>query len=134
MLSDIERATHLIARRLEPVLTKLELTQGEAHVLAQLAPHTGLTATQLHREFGHKRSTLTNLLDRLEQRGLVARTPNPSDRRSIIVALTARGRPVAGKVLAARERLEQDVRARVSERDVAGLRSITRALQNEAGR
>lgn len=128
MLTDLERATHLIARHLEPVFAELELTQGEAHVLAQLAEHRSLTASQLHSEFGHKRSTLTNILDRLEQRGLLARGPNPSDRRSILVSLTARGRRVASKIVAARDRLEREVRARVSQRDVAGVRAVAAAL------
>lgn len=128
MLSEIERATHLIARHLEPLFAELNLTQGEAHVLAALAAHPGLTATELHSEFGHKRSTLTSILDRLEQRALVTRAPNPTDRRSIIVSLTPRGRPVAATVVAARARLEQQVRALVSERDVAGLTAVAQAL------
>jgi DNA-binding MarR family transcriptional regulator len=35
--------------------------------------------------------TLTNRLDRLEQRGLIAREPNPRDRRGLDVILTERG-------------------------------------------
>lgn len=34
---------------------------------------------------------MTNRLDRLEQAGLLARTPSPDDRRSIIVSLTTLG-------------------------------------------
>src|SRR6478752_5155448 len=39
--------------------------------------------------------TMTNRVDRLERRGLVRRSPDPSDRRGVIVALTAgrAGRP-----------------------------------------
>ncbi len=132
MITDIERATHLIARHLGPVLTSLELTQGEAHVLAQLAHHGTLTATELHHEFGHKRSTLTNLLDRLERRELLRRAPNPSDRRSILVSLTARGRETAARIVMAREQLEHEVRAQVSERDLAGVHAVAAALASAA--
>ncbi|HEX2705469.1 MAG TPA: MarR family transcriptional regulator, partial [Candidatus Lustribacter sp.] len=35
--------------------------------------------------------TMTNRVDRLEQRGYVARSPDPTDRRGVIVTLTPRG-------------------------------------------
>lgn len=36
--------------------------------------------------------TMTNRIDRLEERGLVARAPDPDDRRAVLVALTDQGR------------------------------------------
>jgi DNA-binding MarR family transcriptional regulator len=36
--------------------------------------------------------TMTNRIDRLESKGLVARTPDPTDRRGVQVGLTAAGR------------------------------------------
>lgn len=36
--------------------------------------------------------TMTNRIDRLEERGLVSREPDPEDRRAVRVALTAQGR------------------------------------------
>ncbi len=44
------------------------------------------------RELGLHRSTITNLVDRLEGAGLVERAPIEGDRRITIVRLTARGR------------------------------------------
>jgi len=35
--------------------------------------------------------TMTNRIDRLEQRGLVARSPDPADRRGVVVSLTGTG-------------------------------------------
>jgi DNA-binding MarR family transcriptional regulator len=35
---------------------------------------------------------MTQLLDRLEERGLIRRSPNPGDRRATVLALTAEGR------------------------------------------
>jgi DNA-binding MarR family transcriptional regulator len=39
-----------------------------------------------------ERSSLTGLVDRAEQRGLVERRPDPADRRAVRVALTPAGR------------------------------------------
>jgi len=47
---------------------------------SELAAHTGLST-----------GSTTAMIDRLEQGGLVARKPNPTDRRSILVAMTDQG-------------------------------------------
>ncbi|MEY2463907.1 MAG: hypothetical protein QOH64_2045, partial [Acidimicrobiaceae bacterium] len=38
------------------------------------------------------RGTVTGVLDSLEERGLVVRTPHPDDRRMLLIELTAKGR------------------------------------------
>lgn len=51
--------------------------------------------TQLGAVLGLAKSSLTGLVDRTAQRGLVHREPDPDDRRAIRVALTAGGTEVA---------------------------------------
>jgi DNA-binding MarR family transcriptional regulator len=61
----------------------------------------------VHRAFGRRRSTLTSILDRLEERHLIARTSDARDRRTFVVSLTRTGRTAARRVvqhLAALER------------------------------
>lgn len=65
-------------------------------------PHT------LAERLGVSRSTMTELLDVLEQRGFVRRDPDPQDRRSLQVRLTPAGREVL-------ERLEAEARERYIE-------------------
>jgi DNA-binding MarR family transcriptional regulator len=40
------------------------------------------------------RPTITGIIDTLEKKGLVARMPNPEDRRSILASLTDKGRRI----------------------------------------
>ena len=47
----------------------------------------------------HKRSTLTSILDRLVERGLVTRETGPKDRRTFVVGLTPKGKRVARETL-----------------------------------
>ncbi len=129
MIEDIERAAHLIAVHLERAAGDLGVTQAEAHVLAQLARRGALSVAVLHHEFGHKRSTLTSVLDRLEARGLVRRTVNPADRRSFLVAPTPAGKRAGDAVVRVVDELEETIRTRVSERDIAGLRAVADALR-----
>lgn len=128
----IERGAHLVSLCLAPVTTELGITQGEAHVLAQLALQGRGTVAALHREFGHRRSTLTNILNRLEDRGFARRELNVSDRRSLVVHLTPSGRRAAWTVTKALDRLESALRARVAARDVAGLEAVVRGLAQAA--
>jgi DNA-binding MarR family transcriptional regulator len=97
LIPGIHRATHAIALALaaDP---KLEVTQAEAHVLAHLHEHGDSRISELHARFGHRRSTLTSVLDRLEQRGFIERRTDPEDRRSFVVAPTRAGRAKAAAV------------------------------------
>jgi DNA-binding MarR family transcriptional regulator len=50
---------------------------------------------ELARCFGVEKATLTGLVDRVEQRGLVRRSPVPGDRRALHVTLTDTGHKAA---------------------------------------
>jgi|SRR5579884_8037 len=128
IVADVERATHLTAVHLDATVGELRITQGEAHVLAHLAFAGDSTIGALHAEFGHKRSTLTNIVDRLEQRGFVRRAINREDRRSFLVRLTASGRRAADRVAAVLDELERDLLAQISPRDVRGFENTVAAL------
>ena len=127
--SSLERGAHLIGGYLDSTVAELGLTQAEAHVLAQIAIHGTIPISLLHHEFGHKRSTLTNILDRLEKRGLLRRQMNRTDRRSILVQLTPSGNRMASQVKDALDRLEQLISDQVQQRDLTGLVAVVQALE-----
>lgn len=127
----IERATHMLALWIERALGDLRLTQAEAHVLAYLASHAPCSINDLHRSFGHKRSTLTSILDRLEERGWIARGAHPASRRLVLVELTDAGRAVAQQVSAALRTLEGRVLARTGDADAAAFLRMLQALEEE---
>ena len=80
---------------LETHFAKFGLQRGEFDVLATLrrsgAPFT-LTPTDLYEATMMTSGGMTARLDRLEKRGLIARRPNPEDRRGTLVTLTDQGR------------------------------------------
>jgi len=100
-----QRVTHRLLSALDDELAGLGLSAGEVNLLAALAAGEPATVRTLGQATGQRPSTLTGVLDRLERRGLVARRPNPADRRSTLVALTADGRAAADEVAAAFERV-----------------------------
>jgi DNA-binding MarR family transcriptional regulator len=128
MIAELERAVHLIAAHIERAAADLGVTQAEAHVLAQLHRHGPQTVGELQRGFGHKRSTLTNVLDRLDLRGLIERRLNPHDRRSFIVASTREGTRAARHVTLVLDSLEKKVAKEVTRRDLEGVHAVAAAL------
>ena len=60
---------------------------------------------QTQKELAHwaavEQPTMANTLSRMERDGLIERTPDPNDRRSALVALTAQGRERATQALQA---------------------------------
>jgi DNA-binding MarR family transcriptional regulator len=100
VIASVQHATHRIGRHLDRVLAAIGVDQAEAHVLSGLAAGP-MTVAALVETMGVKRSTLTNILDRLERRGLVSREINRNDRRSFVVRPTRGGERAANKVAAA---------------------------------
>jgi DNA-binding MarR family transcriptional regulator len=100
VVGDIQHATHLLGRHLEAAFADLGIGQAEAHVLSALAGGP-VPVARLAAAVGVKRSTLTNILDRLEARGLARREINPADRRSFVLRPTPAGERAARSVAAA---------------------------------
>ena len=84
---------------------------------------------QLSERTGTRASTLTGLLDRLENRGYVSRELDPADRRSFRLPLTEAGQAVATRVLTAIADLERDALSRLSAAQIAGYHAVITALQ-----
>jgi len=74
------------------------MTVAQAATLEALADSDGLRLGELGRRLGIAPSTLSRNLDRLEDRGLVVRGPDPNDRRALRASLTLAGRSAADSV------------------------------------
>ena len=102
VLSRVSRlARHLdIARR--GAFAAHDLESWEFDVLSALrraGPPFQLTPGALLRATLVTSGTMTNRIDRLASAGLVYREPDPSDRRGVLVTLSARGRSVVDAAL-----------------------------------
>jgi DNA-binding MarR family transcriptional regulator len=73
----------------------------------------------------------TEVVDALEAKGLVTRSPDPGDRRATLVALTDRGRALSEEVRRARGAESERMFERLSATDRADLARILAKLQDE---
>ena len=73
------------------VVKESGLTPTQMHAIEILGHQESLRMKELAQKLGVTTGTLTVMIDRLEQNGLISRRPNENDRRSIVVVLTKKG-------------------------------------------
>jgi DNA-binding MarR family transcriptional regulator len=72
-----------------------QVSAPQLHCLLALYEHGPLPPSQIARNIMVKSSTVTGIIDRLEQKGFVGRLRNSPDRRVITIQLTEAGRELA---------------------------------------
>ncbi|HBS23399.1 DNA-binding MarR family transcriptional regulator [Thalassospira sp. MBR-102] len=92
-------ASHAFNRIYKPLLDALELTYPQYLVMVTLWEEDDQPVRSIGEKLFLESSTLTPLLKRLEAAGLVKRTRDPKDERSVRITLTAEGRELRQKAL-----------------------------------
>jgi DNA-binding MarR family transcriptional regulator len=130
VLSRVSRLARHLDRARTAAFARHSLAAWEFDVLSalrrqgspyQLSPGALLRATLV------TSGTMTNRIDRLADAGLVARSPDPQDKRGVLVTLTARGRDAVDAALADLLRGERELLAGLDtgqQRELAGLLRI----------
>jgi DNA-binding MarR family transcriptional regulator len=119
-----------VGHRLEHALEPVGLSVAKFGVLARLAvAGEPLPLGTLAERCACVRSNITQLVDRLEAERLVARAPDPRDRRSTRAELTEEGRRRYEEGLKAIEAAEQQVFAGLPEEERAQLLRLLRGLR-----
>ncbi len=102
-------ADHAISDRLRR--RGFDVTRAHSAVLANIDIQTGTRATVLAERASVTKQAIGQVIDDLEQKGLVKRTVDPDDHRARLIRLTTRGR----RVIAAAQEVIQEIEARVLE-------------------
>ena len=98
----LRAAVGRLARRIRPTRAGAELTLTEATVLATTARNGAVGLSWLAREEGMNPTMLSRVVWRLEDAGLLARRPDPRDRRAALVDATPAGRKLHERIRAER--------------------------------
>lgn len=97
-LWEVQQASYLLHRMAErqqahytACAAEFELSAAQAKVLMSLQPGEGVPMRVLAQRTGSDPSNLTGLVDKLEARGALRRTPDTTDRRVKTLQLTEEG-------------------------------------------
>ena len=90
------RAGKAVVARVEPRLAAAGLTPTQLGVLEAILHKGPLTQRELGRKVLTSAGNMTDVVDKLEARGLVRRTRSPRDRRIVPVELTPAGLTLIG--------------------------------------
>jgi DNA-binding MarR family transcriptional regulator len=127
----LARMGQLLANREEAVFAEFGLNRGEVGVLAALrsaGPPHRLSPGRLGRGLMLSSAGVTSRLDRLERRGLVARHPDPDDRRGVIVELSGRGMELVDAAVAATGARDRDLLDALSATEARQLEALLRKV------
>lgn len=127
----VMRVARALRRRGADAMAPWDIAPHHARALKVIGRHERIRPGELA---GHLRvapRSVTDVVDALEARGLLAREPDPSDRRATVLVLTASGRQLVTEIGSARRAGADTYFARLPARDRAALTRILRTLDDE---
>jgi DNA-binding MarR family transcriptional regulator len=129
-----------VARRLRlasmAALAQHDVTPSQVRAIRVLSTHDigpgnrGVRSKELAEHLKIAPRSATEVVDALEVKGLVTRSPDPGDRRATLVALTDRGRALAEEVRRTRGVASEQLLERLTPTDREDLARILRKLQD----
>lgn len=132
----VQRASRLLDRGLRDGFSAHGLALWEFDILATLrrsGPPYRLTAGELVASSMVTSGAITNRVDRLWQRRLVARDIDPDNRRSVLITLTEQGREVVDAALVDHVANESRLLSALSPEEQAQLAALLRKLLTDLG-
>ncbi|WP_206340283.1 MarR family winged helix-turn-helix transcriptional regulator [Blastococcus litoris] len=115
-------------RRWREALAPWDLSPHQARALKVVSERAGVRLSDLAEALRIAPRSATEVADGLQERGLVERTPDPGDRRAVLLRPTDEGRQVRGEIDAARAADSSELFARLSPADRDALARILRTL------
>ena len=124
-------------RKVQRFLLDIGLTpgQGQARILVYLSSHSSVTQKEIADRCMLDVTTMSRVLNKLEEMGLISRQRDPGCRRAYQVGLTEAGRQKAEEVNRGFERLEEMLCRELSEEEIGslttGLKKVKESLETD---
>ncbi|HAA08329.1 MAG: MarR family winged helix-turn-helix transcriptional regulator [Syntrophomonadaceae bacterium] len=127
----LTKAQNIVHQFFKARLAPYGITPGQYGVLKCLWDEDGLTVKKLAERMYLDSSTITGLLDRMENKGLIKRQSSPSDRRALSVVLTPAGKALQEPVTQAIIDANQAVLKNMSEEEADSFLNILLSLNGK---
>ncbi|MBW2087162.1 MAG: MarR family transcriptional regulator, partial [Deltaproteobacteria bacterium] len=119
----ISRTHKILKKKLTTLVQDYDLTVRQYGVLRRLYEEDGLPARELVVRLYSDSSTIIDIIDRLEEKGLVRREADPHDRRVNRIYLTDKARVILPKILSRVDRFERAIYRHLSPQETKAIKT-----------
>ena len=110
----IKATWHAISRMYNQQAAKYGGTMSVGFVLLNIHSEEGAQATKIAPQMGLEARSLTRILKSMEEKELIYRTPDPTDKRGVLVFLTAKGHDMKNRARETVLRFNEVMRENIS--------------------
>ena len=118
----------LVERFTQDALSGTQLTIGTWRLLLAMSNHEGTRQVDLAELTSIEVSTVSRLVTRLVQRGLVSRARSARSNREVVVALTPKGKALVAGLVPIAAGLEQAATRGVSSKELTAVKRVLRRM------
>jgi DNA-binding MarR family transcriptional regulator len=131
---EIAETAHALRKAFDRRACSHGVTRAQWKVLFRLSRKPGLRQIELADMLDIEPITLSRIVDRLEESGLVERVADPSDRRAWRLHVTAKAQPLVAKLQALADEMVAEAFAGIDPKDIEITRQVLgRVRENASG-
>lgn len=131
---EIAETAHAMRKAFDRRAIGLGVTRAQWKVLFRLTRQPGMRQIELADLLDVEPITLTRIIDRLQEAGLVDRTPDPSDRRVWRLHVTATAQPLVEKLREIADEMTAETFFGIEPGEIEITRRVLERLRENAGR
>ena len=131
---EIGETAHALRRAFDRRASELGSTRAQWKVLFRLTRQPGLRQIELAEMLDVEPITLTRILDKLEEAGLVERRSDPADRRAWRLHVTAKAQPLVAKLRAIADEMAADAFAGIDPKELETTRRVLSQVRENSCR
>ena len=131
---EIGETAHALRKAFDRRAVGLGVTRAQWKVLFRLTRHAGLRQIELADMLDIEPITLSRIVDRLEEGGLVTRVADPADRRAWRLHITARAQPLVEKLRQVADEMIAEAFAGIDGKDIEITRQVLARARENASR
>jgi MarR family transcriptional regulator, organic hydroperoxide resistance regulator len=111
-------------------MDEINMHRSQGMLLCKLSAQDGVTQSELAQQLSVQGATITDMLQRIEEAGLVSRRRDPDDNRLVRVYLTELGRERERAIAEQFMKMESAIFADINEADRETMRNLLRRLMH----
>jgi DNA-binding MarR family transcriptional regulator len=131
---EIGETAHALRKAFDRRAVGLGVTRAQWKVLFRLTRHPGMRQIELADLLDIEAITLSRIVDRLEEAGLVDRVADPADRRAWRLHVTAKAQPLVEKLRALADEMTAEAFAGIDPKHIEITRQVLGRVRENTSR